>query len=147
MKIFASWLPPAFGILSGLTACAQSPTADTTSQTNARPASEAVYVSLTPLAFDTKLTQLADEQLIDVRTATEYQAGHLSDALLIDFRGEHFDQELARLDKNRPVMVYCAKGGRSTAAVTRLKKRGFREVYELKGGLSDWIEAGKTITP
>ena len=124
-----------------LTACSQSSSADRAISDSS------AYVQLAPQTFEAKLTTLTDEQLIDVRTLTEYEGGHLPNAVLMDFRGEHFEQDIARLDRDRPVMVYCAKGGRSTATAARLQAMGFREIYELEGGVSSWLKAGKAVTP
>ena len=103
------------------------------------------YVRLVPEAFHTTLAALPNEQLIDVRTPTEYAQGHLPEATLIDFRSPHFERNISRLDQDRPVMIYCAKGGRSTAAATRLRKLGFREIYELDGGFTEWIRADRPV--
>lgn len=104
-----------------------------------------VNQKLMPTDFATKLDALPNEQLIDVRTPDEYQTGHLPHSTLIDFKGEDFREKVAQLDKNKPVMVYCAAGGRSTATVTLLKELGFAEVYELEGGFTRWREAGQEI--
>ena len=103
------------------------------------------YQKLPPEAFEQKRSELSDEQLIDVRTPAEYEAGHLSSSTLIDFTGEHFDQEVLTLDKSKPVMVYCQKGGRSSAAADRLQSLGFEEIYELDGGLTRWTNRGRPL--
>ena len=134
------------GASLGLAACSQPQTArnpSTGGVSTDKPAS--AHVRLAPVAFDAKLSQLPDEQLIDVRTPAEYEGGHLTNATLIDIKSNDFDEAVSQLDKTRPVMVYCAKGGRSTAAVTRLEALGFREVYELEGGLTGWVDAGKSV--
>ena len=104
-----------------------------------------VNQKLMPADFATKLDALPNEQLIDVRTPDEYQAGHLPHSTLIDFKGEDFREKITQLDKNKPVMVYCAAGGRSNAAATLLEELGFAEVYELEGGFTRWREAGQEI--
>ena len=100
---------------------------------------------LSPPDFATKLEALPNEQLIDVRTPDEYQTGHLPHSTLINFKGDGFREEMAQLDKKRPVMVYCAAGGRSTATAALLEELGFTEVYELEGGITRWQEAGKEV--
>ena len=100
---------------------------------------------LAPADFATKLEALPNEQLIDVRTPTEYQTGHLPHSTLIDFKSDGFRKKMAQLDKHQPVMVYCAAGGRSTATVALLEELGFTEVYELEGGITGWQEAGQEI--
>ena len=77
-------------------------------------------------------------QLLDVRTAGEYAGGHINDAMNIDFWGDDFESRLEELDKNKPVYVYCQSGGRSGKAMKKMKEKGFKEVYNLKGGYGKW---------
>ena len=79
-------------------------------------------------------------QLIDVRTIGEYKAGHLSKSVLIDYYKPDFKAQLQKLDKNKPIAVYCAIGGRSNEALQILKRLGFREAYDLSGGIQSWQE-------
>ena len=83
-------------------------------------------------------------QLVDVRTSGEYKKGHLKDAALIDFYG-NFKSEVKNLDKSKPVMVYCAVGGRSAKAAKILRNAGFNEVYDMKGGIQAWNKSGLPI--
>lgn len=97
-------------------------------------------------AFAQLITK-ADVQLVDVRTPAEFQQGHLADALLIDFKAADFDALCAeKLDKSRPVAVYCRSGKRSAAAAQRLAAAGFT-VYNLRGGILEWIGSGKPLAP
>ena len=97
-------------------------------------------------AFAQLITK-ADVQLVDVRTPAEFQQGHLVDALLLDFKAADFDALCAeKLDKSRPVAVYCRSGKRSAAAAQRLAAAGFT-VYNLQGGILEWIGSGKPLAP
>lgn len=98
---------------------------------------------LPPNAFDAMLQKKPNAQLIDVRTPEEYKSGYISGAVNLNIYGDNFAQQLAKLDKNKPVMVYCAKGGRSADAADQLKQAGFSEIYDLEGGMTAWIAAGK----
>lgn len=111
----------------------------------ARESDEPINVKLGPSAFDDKLQVVGREQLIDVRTPQEYSTGHLANARMIDFKGKDFREKMAQLDPDQPVMVYCAAGGRSTAAAALLEELGFPEIYELEGGINRWKEAGKVV--
>lgn len=82
----------------------------------------------------------SDLQLIDVRTIGEYKAGHLSKSVLIDYYKPDFKAQLQKLDKNKPIAVYCAIGGRSNGALQILKRLGFKEAYDLSGGIQAWRE-------
>jgi len=99
---------------------------------------------ITPEAFSKKLEMTENPQLIDVRTPDEFSEGHLKNALNIDINGDDFEKQLQTLDKNAPVYVYCRSGGRSTKAVEQMKQMGFREIYELEGGILSWKD--KIIT-
>ena len=86
-----------------------------------------------------------DVQLVDVRTPAEFAQGHIADALLIDFKAADFDALCAKkLDKARPVAIYCRSGKRSAAAAQRLVAAGF-EVYNLQGGILEWTGGGKPL--
>ncbi|MFN3840083.1 MAG: rhodanese-like domain-containing protein [Cyclobacteriaceae bacterium] len=100
---------------------------------------------LTPQAFETKLNTLPEKIILDVRTASEYSRGHLSGAVLIDYYQRDFSSQLNKLDKTKPVFVYCASGVRSNSAARELIRQGFKEVYDLNGGLSAWVRSGKPI--
>lgn len=77
--------------------------------------------------------------LIDVRTADEFNAGHISQAQHIDFlQTEHFKKEAEKLDKNTPVYLYCRSGNRSGKASKVLEELGFKTIYDLKGGYLKW---------
>lgn len=100
---------------------------------------------LTAQAFETKLTTLPEKIILDVRTASEYNRGHLSGAVLVDYYQRDFSSQLNKLDKTKPVFVYCASGVRSNSAARELIRQGFKEVYDLSGGLSAWVRAGKSV--
>lgn len=94
-------------------------------------------------AFENKLKQTPTPQLIDVRTPAEFANGRLENALNLDLRNEAFAQSADKLDKTKPVFVYCLSGGRSAAAAQTLRERGFNAVYDMQGGFAKWLGAGK----
>ncbi len=94
-------------------------------------------------AFEKQLATSTNFQLVDVRTAEEYKANHLKGALNIDYTGENFEKFIQSLDKNKPTFVYCLSGGRSASAAKEMVKRGFKEIYEMKGGMSAWKASNK----
>ncbi len=79
-------------------------------------------------------------QLVDVRTKEEFITSHLKGAQNICVTDDDFDEKVKTLDKNKPVYVYCKKGGRSANAAKKLKKMGFTKVYDMKGGILSWEE-------
>jgi sulfur-carrier protein adenylyltransferase/sulfurtransferase len=74
--------------------------------------------------------------LLDVRQPSEYSQTHLPGAKLIPL--SQLDTAVSQLDPQKPVIVYCAIGGRSRVAAQLLAGRGFGEVYNLKGGIKAW---------
>ncbi len=78
-------------------------------------------------------------QLIDVRTPLEYNSGHIKDAKNIDLYSDDFNTEFDKLDKSKPVYVYCRSGVRSNQAANKLIAMGFIKVYDLKGGYLKWV--------
>lgn len=80
-----------------------------------------------------------DVQILDVRTQGEYYSGHLKGAFLADWtQPKVFEERVKSLDKNKPVYVYCLSGGRSSAAADKLRQDGFKEVYNMEGGMMVW---------
>ncbi|WP_020604919.1 rhodanese-like domain-containing protein [Spirosoma spitsbergense] len=98
--------------------------------------------NLTVQTFSDKLRQTPFKTVLDVRTAPEVVDGMLPGAINIDFFTPDFTSQLGRLDKTRPVFVYCAVGGRSGKAARQLQQAGFKTVYNLAGGMQAWQQAG-----
>lgn len=94
--------------------------------------------SLSATDFAQKIKELPNAPIVDVRTAEEYAKGHLLNAKNIDWNKNNFDAQIALLDKSKPVLVYCLSGGRSASAVKQLNSLGFKQVYELNGGIMKW---------
>ena len=74
--------------------------------------------------------------LLDVRQPGEYESEHIPGAKLIPLPG--LKDGRAELDSQKPVIVYCASGGRSLAAAQLLSGLGFNEIYNLQGGIKAW---------
>jgi rhodanese-related sulfurtransferase len=85
-----------------------------------------------------ELMKKSGAQLIDVRTSREFSNGFIEGAKNIDYNGDSFEKQIKKLDKNNPVLVYCAAGGRSENAAELLKEWGFKEIYDLEGGYNAW---------
>ena len=77
--------------------------------------------------------------ILDIRTSQEYESGAIVNAINIDYyQTEIFNQELDKLDKNKPYLIYCRTGNRSSKALTIMKQKGFKNVIELQGGILAW---------
>ena len=80
-------------------------------------------------------------QILDVRTANEVAQGKIQGSINIDyFKANFLETTKNKLDITKPVLVYCAAGGRSASAAKDLKKAGFKKVYDLEGGYANWKE-------
>ena len=83
--------------------------------------------------------------ILDVRTPEEVAKGKIAGALEMDFYSDDFNEQIATLDKNKAVYVYCASGGRSGKTMSRMSDMGFMEVYNLKGGMGAWLGANMPV--
>jgi hydroxyacylglutathione hydrolase len=90
-----------------------------------------------------RIAEGADLQVVDVRRPGEYNNGHAPGAINVTLA--HLDEEAPQLDANRPTAVICQSGYRSSAATGILARRGFRNVFNVVGGTSAWINAGYGI--
>lgn len=79
-------------------------------------------------------------QLIDVRTPSEFNEGHLKNAHNICLINDDFKSKAQLLNKERPVYLYCKSGKRSAQAAELLKEMGFKVIYEMSGGIDEWNE-------
>ena len=84
----------------------------------------------------------ADLVILDVRTAEEFQEGHLEGAVMLDFYRDDFADELAKLDPDVPYVLYCRSGNRSGQTLAIMDSLGFTEVTEVDGGVINWQTAG-----
>lgn len=99
------------------------------------------------------LLQKEDALLLDVRESSEHEQGHIQGAVLVP-RGlleaaadSSFPQHVPDLvnARTRPVVVYCATGGRSAMAAATLQTMGFEQVYSVDGGFGRWEKEGLPV--
>ncbi|MBL7826018.1 MAG: rhodanese-like domain-containing protein [Saprospiraceae bacterium] len=87
-------------------------------------------------------------QIVDLRTNEEIQqTGRIEGAVHFDFYQSDFEARIHSLDKNKPVLLYCAAGSRSSKAASILVNTGFEKVYNFKGGMNAWKGAGQPTIP
>jgi len=106
--------------------------------------SESSAMKLDVEGFAAKVAE-SDIIVLDVRTPMEFAEGHLENAVNIDFQSGSFESEIASLDKSATYAVYCRSGNRSGQAVKVMADLGFTDLYDLDGGVIDWVAAGKSI--
>jgi rhodanese-related sulfurtransferase len=98
---------------------------------------------LSPAEFQEKLNSTPDAILIDVRTPEEIAVDRIENSRNIVY-DESFETKLADVEQ-KPVFVYCAAGKRSAKAAQILRDKGYKNVFELEGGLNAWKEAGLPV--
>lgn len=102
--------------------------------------------NLSVAEFSEKIKQMPAAPIIDVRTPGEFTNGHLDNAINVDWKSGNFDSKVSEFNKNEAVFVYCYSGNRSTSAANKMRSMGFKEVYELSGGIIKWRAAGMPET-
>lgn len=92
--------------------------------------------------FADKLNATSNPQLLDVRTPAEFSSEHIDNAVNVNWNADDFVTKANQYDKTKPIFVYCKVGGRSAQAANKLVELGFKEVYNLEGGIMKWIASG-----
>jgi|SRR5690554_110546 len=120
-----------------LMACGQAQSPSTTAKDSVKEqVSSPIVISVEE--FKTKMER-PDVQLIDVRTDGEVKQGMLPGAVQIDESNwNNFVEEAKNLDPDKPVLIYCRSGVRSHKSAKYLAENGFKEVYDLEGGILNW---------
>lgn len=85
-----------------------------------------------------ELDALRDVQLLDIRTPEEYKSGYIEGYRNMDYLSDTFKEEMETLDKSKPIVIYCRSGGRSGRCATLMLEIGFKEIYDLEGGIIQW---------
>ena len=93
-------------------------------------------LNINEITYDKLLEKVKEGAvLIDVRTRQEFLEGHLDGAILIPYYEIEYKIKGVVPDKNKTIIVYCKNGGRSQKAYSFLKKLGYSDIYNLKGGI------------
>ncbi len=123
------------------------PTAASFAQT-ANPAMDVMLKSLlshtVPIVNCTAVDSMTDAVLLDARERPEFEISHLRGARWIGYN----DFQLPRvndIERSRPVIVYCSVGYRSEKIAEKLHRAGFHRVYNLFGGIFDWVNRGRPV--
>jgi thioredoxin 1 len=98
---------------------------------------------LSPTEFQEKLKSTPEAILIDVRTPEEIAVDRIENSQNIVY-DDSFESKLTGLDQ-KPLFVYCAAGKRSAKAAQILRDKGYKNVFELEGGLNAWKAAGLPV--
>lgn len=95
-------------------------------------------ITIETSAFSEKIKATPNAQILDVRTPEEFASEHIENAVNINWLADDFIIKANKIDKSKPVFVYCKSGGRSAKASEKLQELGFKNIYELQGGILKW---------
>jgi rhodanese-related sulfurtransferase len=91
-----------------------------------------------------RLVESANAAWIDVRHPYEWAAGRIAGAVHIEMN--ELTREAEAVPRDRPVIFYCRSGSRSALAAAAFREAGW-DAYNLVGGLTGWVEAGRPLEP
>ncbi len=80
-----------------------------------------------------------EHSLVDVRSTGEWNGGHPANAIHIPLN--EFEQKMNKIPKDKPLILICASGMRSSMAATMAAKAGYQDVYNFAGGFGSWCAA------
>ncbi|HMK53890.1 MAG TPA: rhodanese-like domain-containing protein [Methanobacteriaceae archaeon] len=80
--------------------------------------------------------------LLDVRNPQEYSEAHIEGSTLINYQSPNFNENVEKLDKNKTYLIYCRSGVRSAGAAKTMAKLGFKNLYNMVGGITAWGNSG-----
>jgi rhodanese-related sulfurtransferase len=94
----------------------------------------------------TLLINHEDAVVVDVRPMADFTQGHIVNSLNIPING--FANQIGTLDKHksRPIILSCRSGNQSQMAARQLRKAGFEQVYNLRGGIMAWQSANLPVS-
>lgn len=108
-------------------------------------ADHVTYLSVPAQKFK-RIIATDEGYLIDLRTKPELTEGIINGSLHYDFFEPDFEFQVAKLDKTKPVFLYCTSGTRSKHAVRTFRRLGFKQVVKLNGGIGAWEAQGLPVT-
>jgi len=103
-----------------------------------------LYDASFPLIKPEQISNLSNYQVLDAREKVEYQVSHLENALWVGHDTFNLTT-VEKLDKTKPVLIYCTVGARSEKIGKLLQQEGFSRVYNLYGGIVHWVNEGRPI--
>ena len=97
-----------------------------------------------PYIYEDQIKELSSATILDVRSESEFKVSHLEHAIHIDYEGWNLES-VNFLAPNDTIILYCSVGYRSYKIAKKLKSNGFKHVYNLYGGIFEWINQGQKL--
>jgi rhodanese-related sulfurtransferase len=126
-------------------ACESQPSGNVSSVSEKKEVSGPVAQNIDVVTFKKFIEEKQGRQILDVRTPGETASGIIPGAIEMDISAANFPSSLDDLDKSKPVLVYCRSGNRSGQAMRQMSAMGFKEVYNLNGGIMAWSGSGQPL--
>ena len=101
-----------------------------------------IKVQLNNLTFEEFIEANTGEEdviVLDVRTEAEFNTGYLDRAINLDYLSSTLADEIESLAKNKKYLIYCRTGRRSLRVCALMKNNGFKDIYNLDGGIKDLV--------
>jgi len=92
-----------------------------------------------------KLVEKGEVTVLDLRTPKEFTTSHIASATNIDCQSSDFATRLEKLDREKPYLIHCGSGRRSTNSLPEFEKLGFKHIVHLDGGLKGWEVAKNPV--
>ena len=93
-----------------------------------------------------KAMELPNATLVDVRTLQEYNQGHIDGAIHVDWYKRNFRENISNIPKDKPILIYCRSGNRTSKTSGVLKSLGYTEIYNLQRGINEWLANKAPLT-
>jgi len=117
-------------------------------RSSARPESRLEHITVSDAAALIQSNKNeANFVVLDVRTPQEFFGERLENAVNLDYYGLNFRESLSQLDKDKIYLVYCRTGRRSSLALMIMEELGFKEAYNVLGGIVQWKTEGLPLSP
>ena len=132
-------------IFANLTFSATTALAENNTQNNLA-TTENIYSTDVSVAEAVDLIKNKNAVIIDVRTPEEFAESHLPEAnnFPVDTLSQNIET-IKKLQRDKPLLVYCRSGKRSARAAEKLKNLGVNSLYNLKGGIKAWSDANNPL--
>jgi rhodanese-related sulfurtransferase len=106
---------------------------------------EGTYINIRAIQANNMLESSGfkrDILILDIRTAEEYSKSHIRGAVNIDYGINNFSDSIALFDRSKNYLLYCRTGRDSKSAFNLMRDLGFKELYNLEGGILEWVNEG-----